>query len=715
MKIDRVILATNEQEFYTQFWTPVARAWRKLTNYTPTLIQIGASDVDATLGEIIRLDSIPGIPTFFSAQVSRLLIPALFPDQVSLISDIDMLPLNGRYFQENAAQVSDDCILIYGADAHQGLRYPMCYLAAKGSVFGQIVGLPDAPTLEDVQAKLQEWYAQGLGWHTDEILFTRALHAWRGYPGKVALRERGGWNPSADRQIDRVNWKIDSQRLADGYYIDAHLPRPFMLHHAAIRPLLSYLQMNDLADLDISALERLRMQVKYPWRDKVKRLIWRYIKKTAAGEIADPRTLFGRSQKTGAKFKRGFHRAQSRLRRVRWLVFRTSYPARQPEHKIWERAKLLWVRGYPPVIGYTRGAPGPFSKRALLTYVAFPFYQSIAELEHSSHSNGPQALEIANALNRLGYAVDIVNWQDRQFVPTAAYDAFMGMHQNFARLLPYLAPTTRKIFYATRCHPAFEIAADTTREVKLEQRRGVRLSAATQGREIEPDGLADEVIAIGNEFVQATFRERGLRVWGIDNSNIPTRAPALAHKDFQTARRNFLWIAGDGLAHKGLDLILEAFADLVQELWVCGDLQAAADAELVHCYRRELFHTPTIHTIGWVDIHSTQFRQLTDQCAFVILLSASDAMPTSVLVAMGRGLIPIVSREVGLDTADFGFTIDPTDIFKIRQRVQEISCTPPEQCRKMAAQAYVAATTRYTYAAFGARIEQLLKQTLHSP
>lgn len=711
MKIDRVILATNEQELYVRFWTPVARAWRKLTNYTPTLIQVGTGHVDETLGAIIKLEPIKGIPTFFSAQVARLFIPALFPEQVSLISDIDMLPLNGRYYQAQAEPVAEDSVLIYGADAHGGLRYPMCYLAAKGAVFGEIVGLPAVPTLQDIQLKIQEWYGQGLGWHTDEVLFTRALHAWGGYPQKVVLRARGGWNPSADHQIDRANWNIDPQRLAEGYYIDAHLPRPYVLYHSAIRPLLAHLELNDLADRRFSALERLRVRVKYPWRDKVKRGLWRYVTKTAAGEIADPKTLFGKAQTTIAQVKGRFQRMASRFRRV--LRFAKFSPAPASGSNLWGHVKQGLARGYPPILGYDRGAPGLLPKRALLTYVAFPFYQSPAELEHASHSNGAQALEIANALNRLGYVVDVVDWQDKTFVPTAAYDAFVGMYENFVRLLPYLSPTTRKIFFATRCHPAYETTADAARETKLEQRRGVRFGAAKLLREIEPEGLVDAVIAIGNDFVQSTFRERGLQVWGIHNPNVPTAAPDLKHKDFDTARRNFLWLGGNGLVHKGLDLVLEAFADLVQELWVCGELQAPAESEFVQCYRRELFHTPTIHSMGWVDIHSAQFRQVTDQCAFVILLSASDAMPTSVLVAMGQGLIPIVSREVGFDTADFGFTIDAGDILEIRRCVDEISQMPLAQCRAMSARAYAAATTRYTYAAFGARIEQILEETLN--
>src|SRR6185436_14849147 len=98
-------------------------------------------------------------------------------------------------------------------------------------------------------------------------------------------------------------------------------------------------------------------------------------------------------------------------------------------------------------------------------------------------------------------------------------------------------------------------------------------------------------------------------------------------------------------------------------------------------------------------------RHLTDQCAFVLHLPASDSMPGSVLVAMGCGLIPVVNRAAGFDTADFGFTVETDDLAALRQRLDDLSCLSPAECRTLAERAYTLATTRYSYAAYSACIE----------
>jgi hypothetical protein len=244
MKINRVLLATNDEEIYRQFWPLVAYTWRKLTDYVPTLAQVGDVDLHQAPGETIKLDALAGIPTSFSSQVARLFIPTLFPEEVSLISDIDMLPLSGEYFRQNAAAVADDRVLIYSGDAYQGVKYPMCYIAARGSVFGEILGFRSHPDLSDVQKKIAEWHALGLGWNTDELMFIKLLREWKGYPDRIVKLERGGWNPFADRRVDRIDWKINPQLLKQGYYIDAHMPRPFADNVERIMPLANYIGLN---------------------------------------------------------------------------------------------------------------------------------------------------------------------------------------------------------------------------------------------------------------------------------------------------------------------------------------------------------------------------------------------------------------------------------------------------------------------------------------
>jgi len=366
----------------------------------------------------------------------------------------------------------------------------------------------------------------------------------------------------------------------------------------------------------------------------------------------------------------------------------------------------------PPVIGYAQGASGDLDGRALMTYVAWPFYLD-SESRLRGHVNGAQSVEVAKALCRLGYIVDVVDWQDTGFVPTNHYDVFFGMHYNFERLLPYLDETTVKIYYGTGTYWSFEIAAEQQRVKALKSRRGAEIKLPIR---LGPNSwvqIADAVVVMGNSFTASTYHPHSYAVFAIDNSARLIAPPDLEHKDFAAARRNFLAFPSTGLLHKGLDLVLEAFVKSPDmDLWVCGPLLAETERDFIRIYRQELFHTPNIHPIGWIDTHSEEFRQLTDKCAFVVFPSCAEGMAGGVLDCMGRGLIPLVSREAGIDTDDFGVTFEDCSVDVIRQVVTAMAEQPAEPLRWMAQEAFRQACTRYSLDSFGENIERLLATIL---
>src|ERR1700737_349362 len=83
-RIDRVILGCDANPMYIEFWPMVARTWKEIVGVKPTLALIAPSSmvIDESLGDVIRFEPIPGIPTSFQAQVIRLLLPAYFEDEV---------------------------------------------------------------------------------------------------------------------------------------------------------------------------------------------------------------------------------------------------------------------------------------------------------------------------------------------------------------------------------------------------------------------------------------------------------------------------------------------------------------------------------------------------------------------------------------------------------------------------------------------------------
>lgn len=224
LRIDRVIVSSDANQLYLPFWPIVAKTWKQLVSITPTLILVAPKDVvvDESLGDVIRFEPIPGIPTAFQAQVIRLLAPAYYENEVCIISDIDMIPLSKDYFLKSVAQIDEDCFVTFkdGAFAGQSIaEYPMCYNVAKGSVFKELFNIE---SIDDIPAIIKDWYALGWGWTTDQQILYRTLNAWHKQTGRLVKLGH-----TVDKRVDRGWWGYDPDLLRSGYYVDCHMLRPY--------------------------------------------------------------------------------------------------------------------------------------------------------------------------------------------------------------------------------------------------------------------------------------------------------------------------------------------------------------------------------------------------------------------------------------------------------------------------------------------------------
>lgn len=234
LKLDRAIVSTDTNPTYIEFWPIVARAWKELIGVQPTLALIAPADVvvDETVGDVIRFEPLPGIPTALQAQVIRLLLPALFPDDGCVISDIDMIPINKKYFIDSVQNAPDNAFVVYrnkAYDAHAH-RYPMCYNAARGSVFSEIFHITSR---EEIPDKIKQWHALNLGWATDELVLYRSLAQWPQQKTRIVRLNHG-----VERRIDRIDWNFDCTAATRKFYIDAHCLRPYHVYKKEIDTLL---------------------------------------------------------------------------------------------------------------------------------------------------------------------------------------------------------------------------------------------------------------------------------------------------------------------------------------------------------------------------------------------------------------------------------------------------------------------------------------------
>lgn len=368
---------------------------------------------------------------------------------------------------------------------------------------------------------------------------------------------------------------------------------------------------------------------------------------------------------------------------------RVAREARRIGAKLARRARGIdgrVVRLPPEGGGVARG-------RVLLSYVIDPFLLSPDAEPSHAHTHFWECREMARAWREAGWAVDAIHWTNRAFEPDGPYDVLIDPRLNLERLAPRLGPACLEVLHAETAHHTFHNPAQEARRAALRKRRGVDLPPERMLEENRALEHADAITLVGNAFTAGTYERAasdadpagaGPPIFRVPLSNA-FLYPYPEERDVESARRRFVWFGSGGLVHKGLDLVLEAFAGLPDHrLTVCGPVDR--EPEFEREYWRELYRTPSIRTLGWVDAApGGRFQELARESIATIYPSCSEGGGGSVITCMHAGLIPVVTPEASVDLdRSYGVLLGEATVDGIRRAVTALSGRPAEELDAMA-------------------------------
>ncbi|MCQ2531700.1 MAG: hypothetical protein MJ093_03230, partial [Saccharofermentans sp.] len=216
-----------------------------------------------------------------------------------------------------------------------------------------------------------------------------------------------------------------------------------------------------------------------------------------------------------------------------------------------------------------------YSKNCLILYRMLPFKKKLGD----SHQNEVQVIEIAKIISEQGYNVDVIDYDNYTIKLRNTYDLIFDICPAERPVYQHcLSPNARKILYLTGSNASFANNAELERIESVFNRKGVRLLPRRQspclGREIES---FDGTIIIGNEYNLSTYDNYDLKnKYMVPNTGYDFAfSRNTSHKD----PKKFLYFGSAGSVHKGLDLLLDVFAqnDFPCELYVCGGYGNEAD------------------------------------------------------------------------------------------------------------------------------------------
>lgn len=350
-----------------------------------------------------------------------------------------------------------------------------------------------------------------------------------------------------------------------------------------------------------------------------------------------------------------------------------------------------------------------FSRRAILLYRTMPFHLGTDHPVYNYHQSMIQSKLIAEALDHLGYIVDVANFHT-PLEPSVPYDLVIS-HNGAEDHHKRAYRNAKKIYLATGTEHRTHNQRQQSRLNAFEARLG-RHNVALQWDEENMPWVenADAIFCFGNEAVAETWRRRfGDPVLPFENTSLKT-LPDLG-RQWNEEKKHFLFLGSAQQLAKGLDLLLEAFGQCPDlHLHVCGHF--LKDPVFCEAYRKLLFETSNIHSHGWVDVTNQKFYKLAASCAFTISASCAEGSPGSITNCMRLGLIPLLSREAGVTEGNGVKILTDLSVPGIVASIRSHSTTGSDQLEQMSVSATRRALSDFSETAFKTRWIEMLSSVI---
>ncbi len=235
---DRIIIGTNEDPTYFDFWKIQVLAHRTFFPYTKLTLAILSdkqrdmnkfhyiteANVDVRLYAPSRL-----VPHGNQAKLLRYYCAAQFPNETCIVSDIDTIPMQSEYVEKISTQITYDKLLAVGKEVlingPDSGKFPAHHTAGYGSMFDKLYGCKYKPFAECVEQWIGLRIFDGkenvmnMPFNFSDESLNRALIQINNIAVKDIVRPI-----DIQRQwIDRSWWKIDEEFMnAGGYYVHSH-------------------------------------------------------------------------------------------------------------------------------------------------------------------------------------------------------------------------------------------------------------------------------------------------------------------------------------------------------------------------------------------------------------------------------------------------------------------------------------------------------------
>lgn len=195
-------------------------------------------------------------------------------------------------------------------------------------------------------------------------------------------------------------------------------------------------------------------------------------------------------------------------------------------------------------------------------------------------------------------------------------------------------------------------------------------------------------------------------------SNAITNANYIFNEDIvleqiKNNHKRILWFGSTGLIHKGLDIVIDAMADMSDYTLECYGIFKEEKPLFNKLKKSNTFDC------GRVNVNSNDFiKKICNRFNFMVFPSCSEGMSTAVATCMAHGIIPIITKECGFEPTDCIIEIQDVSVETITDTIRKVSSWDDKTILSLKKKCMLYAKQNLSLAAFDARFKTLIESLL---
>ncbi len=237
------------------------------------------------------------------------------------------------------------------------------------------------------------------------------------------------------------------------------------------------------------------------------------------------------------------------------------------------------------------------------------------------------------------------------------YDLLVGIQGSLTPLCR-LARFDKVVLFAVNMHPAERnrILQGFNAQYRVCSPKHV-VRNCVHLRQMDDIERADAVLLVGNATIARSFLTYGTPLETLRRFNYTSALPLRAAADIAPGKPvRVLYVATEMCLRKGFDVLSDMLLSVQDCSFRCGIVGSGGDAEYrakLAALQAQLGDKLTVH--GWVDSSAPEYVQLLRGYDVVVFPSLEEGQAGSVLDAMSQGLVPLITRQTGVDFSPLGF------------------------------------------------------------